>query len=112
MARLAVRAEAEDTLASPGNSEPCYIALSITTGAGEPVSGLSAADFRVEAIVLAPGGALVGISEVSARALPGFYLMRIAPNEPNTWRAGVYIFGLLVETENAQGQALAKVSLD
>ena len=46
MARLAVRAEAEDTLASPGNSEPCYVALSITTGAGEPVSGLSAADFR------------------------------------------------------------------
>lgn len=50
LARLAVRAEAEDTLASPGNSEPCYIALSITTGDGEPVSGLSAADFRVEAI--------------------------------------------------------------
>jgi hypothetical protein len=112
VARLAVRAEAEDTLASPGNSDPCYIALSITTGGGEPVSGLSTDNFRVEPIVLAPGGALVRISEVNAQALPGFYLMRIAPIEPNTWRAGVWIFGILAETDDGQGQALVKVLLD
>jgi hypothetical protein len=61
---------------------------------------------------VAPGGGVVEISDVSARALPGFYFMRVTPLEPQTWRSGVYIFGVAVETGDDRGQTLVKVSMD
>lgn len=112
MARLAVRAEAEAVTAGTNNSEPTLIAVSVTSGSGEPILGLSASDFRVEAIVVAPGGSGVGVVDLSPRAIPGFYLLRVAPHEPQTWESGVYIFGILVETEDGRGQALARALLD
>jgi hypothetical protein len=97
----------ESTIASPP-----LVAVSVTSGSGEPITGLSASDFRVEAIVVAPGGSDVGVVDLSSRALPGFYLLRVGPHEPQTWKSGVYLFGILVETEDGRGQALARALLD
>jgi hypothetical protein len=112
IARLIVTAESEDTIASPGNREPNYIAVSITDRAGDAVSGLTAAEVTVIDIVVAPGGGGVRVTNVSPRQLPEFYIVFVTPNEPQTWKSGVYIFGVLVERGGDRGQALAKVSMD
>jgi hypothetical protein len=112
MARLIVNAFSEDTIAAPGNRQPNYIIVSATDDNGVPVTGLGAANFKVDPMIVGPGGALVNITSVTAGRLPGFYLINVVPIRTETWKQGVYIFAVAVERGADKGQALATVLMD
>jgi hypothetical protein len=112
MARLIVAAFSEDSIAAPGNRQPNYIIVSVTDSAGIPVTGLGVPNFKVDPMIVGPGGALVNITGVSAGRLPGFYHINVVPIRTETWKAGVYIFAVAVERGVDQGQALATVLMD
>jgi hypothetical protein len=112
MARLIVTALSEDTIAAPGNRQPNYIIVSVTDVNGVPVSGLAAANFKTNPLIVGPGGALVNITSVAAGVLPGFYLINVLPIRTETWKAGVYIFAVAVERGADRGQTLASVLMD
>ncbi len=112
MARLVVTAFSEDTIAAPGNRQPNYIVVSVTDGKGAPVTGLAAVNFKVDPMIVGPGGALVNITGVNAGRLPGFYHVNVVPINKETWKAGVYIFAVAVERGADKGQSLATVLMD
>ena len=112
MARLIVNAFSEDAIASPGNRQPNYVVVSTTDTIGIPVTGLGAANFKVDPMIVGPGGALVDITGVTAGRLPGFYHVNVVPINTQTWKAGVYIFAVAVERGADKGQALASVLMD
>jgi hypothetical protein len=112
MARLIVTAFSEDTIAAPGNRQPNYIVLSVTDSNGDPVTGLAAGNFKVDPMIVGPGGALVNITAVSAGRLPGFYHVNVVPINTQTWKAGVYIFAVAVQRGQDKGQTLATVLMD
>ncbi|HEX2909211.1 MAG TPA: hypothetical protein VH186_00280 [Chloroflexia bacterium] len=112
MSRLIVSALAEDTIAAPGNRQPNYITVSVTDPEGVPVSGLGAANFKVDPMIVGPGGALVNITGVTSGRLPGFYLVNTVPIRTETWKPGVYIFAVAVEHGVDKGQALTSVLMD
>jgi len=112
MARLIVTALSEDTVAAPGNRQPNYIVVSVTDKHGEPVIGLAVANFRVDPMIVAPGGALVDITTIIGGRLAGFYLLEVVPIRTETWKSGVYIFAISVQSGSDKGQALASVLLD
>jgi hypothetical protein len=112
MARLIVNAFSEDTIAAPGNRQSNYIITSVTDVNGSPITGLRAANFKVDPMIVGPGGALVNITGVSAGRLPGFYHIDVVPIRAETWKAGVYIFAIAVERAPDKGQTLAKVLMD
>jgi len=112
MARLIVAAFSEDSIAAPGNRQPNYIVVSVTDSAGIPVAGLGVPNFKVDPMIVGPGGALVNIIGLSAGRLPGFYHINVVPIRTETWKAGVYIFAVAVERGVDQGQALATVLMD
>ncbi len=110
--RLIVVAESEDTIADPGDRDPCYITVSVTEEDGSPVTGLTKANFKVDAMIVGPGGALVNIVQVTAGRLPGFYLLHVVPIRRETWKKGWYIWAIAVARRRQQGQTLTKVLLD
>lgn len=112
MARLIVAAFSEDTIAAPGNRQPNYIVASVTDAAGLPATGLAAANFKVDPMIVGPGGALVNITGVTAGRLPGFYHINVVPIRTETWKAGVYIFAIAVERGPDRGQTLATVLMN
>ncbi|MFN2505854.1 MAG: hypothetical protein ABR540_16770 [Acidimicrobiales bacterium] len=112
MARLVVSAFSEDTIAAPGNRQPNYVIVSVTDANGTPVGGLTAPNFKVDPMIVGPGGALVNITRVVAGRLPGFYLIDLVPINTETWKAGVYILAVAVTRSADQGQALATVLMD
>jgi hypothetical protein len=112
MARLIVQAFSEDTIAAPGNRQPNYIELSVTDGNGVPVLGLAAANFKVDAMIVGPGGALVNIVGINPGRLSGFYHINVVPINTQTWKPGVYIFAVQVVRGADQGQTLATVLMD
>ncbi len=112
MARLIVTAFSEDTIAAPGNRQPNYIVVSVTSATGVPTTGLGAPNFRVDPMIVGPGGALVNITGVTAGRLPGFYHINVVPINAETWKAGVYIFAVAVQRGADMGQALATVLMD
>jgi hypothetical protein len=112
MARLIVIAFSEDTIAAPGNRQPNYIEVSVTDGSGEPVTGLAAANFKVDPMIVGPGGAMVNITRVAAGRLPGFYHIEVVPINTQTWKAGVYIFAVAVQRGADKGQTLGTVLMD
>lgn len=112
MARLIVAAFSEDTIAAPGNRQPNYLVVSVSDANGAPVAGLSAANFKVDPMIVGPGGALVNITGVNAGRLPGFYHVNVLPINTQTWKAGVYIFAVAIERGGDKGQALATVLMD
>lgn len=112
MARLIVTALSEDTVAAPGNRQPNYIVVSVTDTNGTPISGLGPANFKVDPMIVGPGGALVGISTVSAGRLPGFYYIKVTPIREEKWKSGVYIFAVAVEHASDRGQTLTSVLMD
>jgi hypothetical protein len=112
MARLIVTAFSEDTIAAPGNRQPNYIVVSITDANGLPVTGLGVNNFRVDPMIVGPGGALVNIVNVNAGRLNGFYHINVLPIRAETWKAGVYIFAVAVERGADHGQTLASVLMD
>jgi hypothetical protein len=112
MPRLIVTAASEDTIAAPGNRRPNYITVSVTKSNGAPATGLAAANFKVDPMIVGPGGALVNVTRVVAGRLPGFYLVDVLPIRKETWKAGVYIFAVAVEKGNDKGQTLTTVLMD
>jgi hypothetical protein len=112
MARLIVTAFSEDTIAAPGNRQPNYIITSVTDVNGNPVTGLTAANFKVDPMIVGPGGALVNITGVSGGRLPGFYHINVVPIRAETWKSGVYIYAIAVAKGQDKGQILATVLMD
>lgn len=112
MARLIVTAFSEDTIAAPGNRQPNYIIVSITDANGMPVTGLGAGSFKVDPMIVGPGGALVNITNAYPGRLPGFYHVNVVPIGAETWKKGVYIFAVAVERGVDRGQTLATVLMD
>lgn len=112
MALLNVIALSEDSIASPGNRQPNYICVSVTDTAGEAVTGLTAANFKVDPMVVGPGGALVNITGANPVRLPGTYLVNVVPIRTETWKAGGYIFAVAVQRGNDHGQTLCSVLMD
>ena len=112
MARLIVTAFSEDTIAAPGNRQPNYIIVSVTDINGVPVTGLGISDFKVDPMIVGPGGALVNIIDVTAGRLPSFFHINVLPIKKETWKQGVYIFAVAVEKGVHKGQTLATVLMD
>ena len=112
MALLIVNAASEDTIAAPGNRRNNYIVVSVRDSVGNPVAGLTAADFQVQPVIVGPGGALVNITGASAAGLPGFYIVNVVPIRTETWKAGTYIFAVVVQRGGDKGQNLASVLMD
>jgi hypothetical protein len=112
MAQLITVAASEDTIAAPGNRQRNYIVVSVTDANGEPATGLGPANFKVDPMIVGPGGALVDITEVTPGRLPGFYHINVLPIRTETWKAGVYIFAVAVTRGRDKGQTLATVLMD
>ncbi len=112
MSRLIVSAFSEDSIAAPGNRQPNYIIVSVTDENGIPITGLDVPNFKVDPMIVGPGGALVNITSVSAGRLAGFYHVNVVPIRTETWKSGVYIFAVAVEKGSDKGQALATVVMD
>jgi hypothetical protein len=112
MALLIVNAASEDTIAAPGNRQNNYVVVSVSDSVGNPVSGLTAANFQVQPVIVGPGGALVNITGASAAGLPGFYIVNVVPIKTETWKAGTYIFAVAVQRGADKGQNLASVLMD
>ncbi len=112
MARLIVVAFSEDTIAAPGNRQPNYIEVSVTDANGVPTAGLGVNNFKVDPMIVGPGGALVDITGVNAGRLAGFYHINVVPIKKETWKAGVYIFAIAVQNGADRGQTLATVLMD
>jgi len=112
MARLIVTASSEDTVASPGNRLSNYIAVSVTDINGEPVTGLTMENFKVDPMIAGLGGSPVDISNVFAGRLPGFYYITVVPHNMETWKGGVHIFAIAVQKGSDKGQTLAPVLMD
>ena len=112
MARLIVTAFSEDSIASPGNRQPNYIVVSVTSATGVPFPGLGVSNFKVDPMIVGLGGALVNITGVTAGRLSGFYHINVVPIGTEKWKAGVYIFAVAVKKSSDQGQTLATVLMD
>jgi hypothetical protein len=109
---MRVIAVSEDTIAAPGNRQPNYIIASVQDANGAPISGLTAANFKVDAMIVGPGGALVDITRVAEGRLPGFYFIDVVPIRQEVWKSGTYIFGIAVQSGGDKGLALANVLMD
>lgn len=112
MAGFYVAAASEDTIAAPGNRQSNYICVSVTDSVGNGVTGLVAANFKVDAMIVGPGGALVDITSCTAGRLDGTYILRVVPIRTETWKAGGYIFAVAVARGPERGQTLTTVLLD
>jgi len=111
-ARLIVAAQAEDTLAAPGNQQNCYLIMSVSDMSGAPVTGLTAANFKFDVSVAARAGGVAEIKNVVGTLLPGVYNVWVAPSGAVTWVAGDYVFAVAVQNGTGQGQTLARVTMD
>ena len=117
MARLIMEAEgtagtgASSGVAKPGNQLPLNLVVSVTRSSGTAVTGLTAANFQVEPILVAPGGALVTIQRV-IEPQAGIYLVEVIPIPAGTWQLGRYIFWLALQSGANHGQTLCSVFVD
>jgi hypothetical protein len=110
MARLTVEAVAEDTLTAPEERPTNRIVASVTDPNGEPVTGLTAANFRIDPMA-SGNGAAVHVAQVSAARLPGFYHIHVVPNGGNG-AGSVHVFAIAASRGADKGQTLATVAVD
>lgn len=110
MARLTVEAVAEDTLVAPEERPTNRIVASVSDPNGEPVTGLTAANFLIDPMA-AGNAAKVNVARVSAARLPGFYHIDVVPNgaEP---RRSVHVFAIAASRGADKGQTLATLAVD
>lgn len=81
------------------------------------MSGLGASNFKVDASIVAPGGALVDITRADENPrAPGFYIIEIVPTTYRgtqyTWKAGIYLFAVTVEGGSDRGQSIAEMEIE
>ena len=115
-AALNVEGEASPINAAPGNSENAGLVISVTDQNGAAVRGLGNANFKVDATIMAPGGAFVDIKRADESFYaPGFYILEIAPTThmgtQYTWKSGVYLFSVTVQSGANRGQAVVDLDL-
>ena len=79
---------------------------------GTPVTGLGARNFKVDPMIVGPGGALVDITGVTSGRIAGTYLVDVLPIRTETWKAGTYIFAVAVDQTPDKGQTLTSVLMD
>jgi hypothetical protein len=119
MARLVVEAQgtaaegpAVQGVAAVGNSDPMHLIVSVTDADGVPVSGLAAADFRIDAKIVGAFGSQVEIAMVGG-GQQGDYALWVVPvtfqGTQYTWAYGRYIFFLAVTRGADQGQTVCAV---
>lgn len=110
MARLTVEAVAEDAIAAPEERPTNRIVASVTDPNGEPVEGLTAANFRIDPMAAA-NGARVNVARVSAGRLPGFYHIDVVPGNGSAPRK-VCVFAIAASRGFDKGQTLATFAVD
>lgn len=111
MARLTVEAVAEDTLTAPEERPTNRIVASVTDPNGEPVTGLTAANFRIYPMAAA-NGADVHVTRVSSAPLPGFYHIDVIPNGGPDRPRNVCVFAIAASRGTDKGQTLATFAVD
>ena len=105
-------------LATPGNSRRLPLIVSVTDADGVPVTGLTAANFTVEAKLVGPGGSTVEIQEPDgvSGGDDGFYYVDLVPTSfqgtQHTWVTGRYIFSVSVTSGGDHGQTVLAVLID
>ncbi len=110
---LQIQADSEDVIAEPGNRKPNYLVLSVSDADGNPVLNLTENNIQVDPMIVGPGGSLVEISRVQPSSrIQGFYFVDLKPIAGQTWKAGTYIFAVVVHMGGKRGQALARVLMD
>ena len=112
MAKLFVNVVGEDTISAPGNAQVTYVIVSVEDSNGNPVTGLTAANFRLGTEIVGPGGSISSISSVVAGSLPGIYRLNIIPLAGQTWKSGVYIHSLAVTRGADKGQNVFSFLMD
>jgi hypothetical protein len=113
LARLVVKAIAEDTIANPGNALESYITVSVTDANGAAVTGLTAVNFAVGSPIVGPGGSISHITAVgSGGSVSGVYNLRIAPLAVQNGKSGVYIWSVRVTSGANAGQTLCSTLMD
>ena len=110
MARLTVEAVAEDSLAAPEERPTNRIVASVTDPNGEPVTGLTAANFRIDPMA-ATNAAQVNVARVSAARLPGFYHIDVVPANGSGARK-ICVFAIAASRGADKGQTLATFAVD
>jgi len=111
MARLNVEAVAEDTLVAPEERPANRIVASVTDPNGEPVTGLTAANFRIDPMA-AGNGINVNVARVSAARLPGFYHIDVVPSGHEPRPRSACVFAIAASRGTDKGQTLATLAVD
>lgn len=111
MARLTVEAVAEDIVAPPEERPANRIVASVTDPNGEPVTGLTAANFRIDPMVTG-NGLKVNVARVSAAGLPGFYHIDVVPSGHEPRPRSVCVFAIAASRGVDKGQTLATLAVD
>jgi hypothetical protein len=99
-------------VARAGNRDPLYLVVSVTDADGAPVSGLTAADFVIDARIVAAFGSQVEIASAGG-GQRGDYLLDVVPvtfqGTQYTWTVGRYILFLAVTSGTDKGQTVCSV---
>jgi hypothetical protein len=111
MARLTVEAVAEDITAAPEERPANRIVASVTDPNGEPVTGLTAANFRIDPMLIG-NGLKVNVARVSAARLPGFYHIDVVPSDPEPRPRSICVFAIVASRGTDKGQTLATLAVD
>jgi hypothetical protein len=85
------------------------VAAFVATSEGVPLSGLELKNFRVLSGAPGDDGAMLKVAQVAPSPLRGLYTLDLAPVESAAPRKGLYVFDLIVEQGNDQGQTLTSV---
>ncbi len=112
MAKLTVATIVEDTMSAPGNMQPTYLVVSVEDANGAPVAGLAIPNFAIGSEIVGPGGSTSHISAIAPGKLPGVYLLSLLPLAGQSWKAGVYIFSVVVNHGADKGHALCSCLMD
>ena len=111
--KLYVEAVSEDTIAAPGNTRPNYLLVSVTDADGNPITDLKKKNFKVDPLIVGPGGSLVDITRVQhSSRIDGFYFVDLKPIKRRKWKKGVYVFAVAVSSKGRKGQNLCSVLMD
>jgi hypothetical protein len=102
--------------AAAGNSNNALLLVSVTDTNGLAVRALTSSNFKVDASVVGPGGALVDIRSASENPRAnGFYIIDIVPTTfkgtQYTWVKGIYLFAVTVTSGSNRGQTVIPLEI-